>query len=212
MSNRPLPIPGPGTTFLLMDAIALLKQDHRFVEDLFKKFEKAGDEAFKVKRKLVDQMIAALSTHAAIEEQLFYPTVRLLQKLEDDVLEAIEEHGVVKWILSELEKLAPEAERFDAKVAVLMDLVRHHVQEEEQELFPKVRKAIKPADLKTLGMALEKAKKLAPKRPHPRAPDAPPGNLVVGTVAGVLDRGVEMIQAALGRSHEPSPKRNQASR
>jgi hypothetical protein len=60
--------------------------------------------------------------------------------------------------------------------------------------------------LKTLGVALQKAKKLAPKRPHPRAPDSPPGNLVAGTVSGVLDKGVELIQAALGRSHEP-PKR-----
>ena len=98
------------------DAIAVLKQDHHDVEDLFKRFEDAGDGALKQKRRLVDQMIAALSQHASIEEQIIYPFARAtIDKAEDEVLEALEEHHVVKWLLWELEDLNPSDERFDGK-------------------------------------------------------------------------------------------------
>src|SRR5687767_14561924 len=100
-----------------MDAITLLKQDHRTVEKLFKQFEKAGDGALKSKRKIVDQIIVELAKHAAIEEQIFYPAVRNEVKgVEDLTLEALEEHHVVKWTLSELEGMPADHERFDAKV------------------------------------------------------------------------------------------------
>ena len=98
------------------DAIAVLKQDHREVEQLFKRFEKAGENAHRTKGQLVASMIEALSRHAAIEEMVFYPAVRReVPKQESTVLEALEEHHVVKWLLSELEALDPAAERFDAK-------------------------------------------------------------------------------------------------
>ena len=88
-------------------------------------------------------MTVALSKHAAIEEQVFYPEVRrAVSSLGDEVLEALEEHHVVKWTLSELEGMTPEDERFQAKVTVLMENVRHHVREEERDLFPQVRKAM----------------------------------------------------------------------
>lgn len=194
-----------------MDAIALLKADHKTVEQLFRKFEQAGDGALKLKRRLVDQMVQALAIHAVIEEQVFYPAVRAkAQKLEDDVLEALEEHHVVKWTLKELETLPAEHERFDAKVAVLTESVRHHVQEEERELFPKVRKAFTPRELKDMAAALEAARKAAPTRPHPRAPDEPPGNIVAGAVSAVLDMGVDAVRmarrAAAGESATGAPK------
>ncbi len=172
-----------------MDAIALLKADHRAVEDLFVKFEKAGDRALKTKRRLVDGMIKELAIHAGIEEQVLYPAVRAgIPALEDDMLEALEEHHIVKWTLSELADLDPEAERFDAKVAVLIESVRHHVKEEERDIFPKMRKAFSRKELEDLGSALDNAKKLAPTRAHPRSPDVPPGNLIAGTAAGLVDR------------------------
>jgi len=103
------------------DAIAVLKQDHREVEQLFKRFEKAGENAHRTKGQLVASMIEALSRHAAIEEMVFYPAVRReVPKQESTVLEALEEHHVVKWLLSELEALDPAAERFDAKATVLI--------------------------------------------------------------------------------------------
>src|SRR5690349_2792933 len=98
-----------------MDAITLLKNDHKTVEALFKRFEKAGDRAHAQKRKIVDQIIEELSVHAAIEEQVFYPVARgAVPETEDIALESLEEHHVVKWVLSELEDMDPKHERFDA--------------------------------------------------------------------------------------------------
>ena len=172
-----------------MDAITLLKNDHRTVEDLFKKFEKAGDGAQKTKQKLVERMIYELAVHAAVEEMTFYPFVKgVNDKLTDDVLESLEEHHVVKWVLIELDGMSPDAERYDAKVTVLIESVRHHVEEEEQDMFPRVRKAMTREQLADLGDLIERAKTVAPTRPHPKAPDEPPGNAMAGLVAGLIDR------------------------
>ena len=189
-----------------MDAITLLKNDHKTVEGLFKKFEKAGDDAHKTKRDIVDKIIEELSIHAAIEEQVFYPAVRrAVKKAEDDVLESLEEHHIVKWVLSELDGMSPEAERFEAKVTVLIENVRHHKDEEEEELFPKVRKALGTKQLAELGAQLERAKKTAPTRPHPKAPDTPPGNLVAGATAGLVDRARKAGKDAVsGASSKPT--------
>src|SRR4029453_18596433 len=160
-----------------MDAITLLRADHQTVEQLFKRFEKAGDRAYVEKREIVDRIIEELSAHAAIEEQVFYPVAReTVPGTEDIALESLEEHHIVKWLLSELVDLDPEAERFDAKVTVLIENVRHHVEEEQDDFFPKVRDALSRSALADLGEALAEAKKSAPTHPHPRAPDAPPGN------------------------------------
>ena len=75
--------------------------------------------------------------------------------------------------------MSPEAERYDAKVTVLIESVRHHVEEEEQDMFPRVRKALSREQLSELGDLIERAKKVAPTRPHPKAPDEPPGNAIV---------------------------------
>jgi len=160
-----------------MDAIALLRNDHRVVERLFKQFEKAGPNAHKTRRQVADRIVEELSVHAAIEEQVFYPGVRSANaEIKDVVLEGLEEHHIVKWTLSELEKMDPEDERFDAKVTVLMESVRHHVEEEEGEMFPEVRKSIKASELKEMGAALLEAKKLASTHPHPAAADERPRN------------------------------------
>jgi hemerythrin superfamily protein len=172
-----------------MDAISMLKDDHKTVERLFKRFEKAGDRAHIEKRDIVDGIIETLSMHAAIEEQVFYPVVRAtVPDTEDLILESLEEHHIVKWVLSELDSRRPEDERFDAKVTVLIENVRHHVEEEERDLFPMVRNELGRNSLRDLGEAMAAAKKAAPTHPHPRSPDTPPGNLVVGATAGVADR------------------------
>ncbi len=150
----------------MSDAITMLREDHRAVEKLFKSFQKAGPNALKTKARLVHDMIRELTIHASIEEQIFYPTVREdAQDLDSDILEALEEHHVVKWLLSKLNGLDPSAERFDAKVAVLIDSVRHHVSEEEGELFPAVRQAFSRQSLVAMGDALAAAKKGAPTKP-----------------------------------------------
>ena len=172
-----------------MDAITLLKDDHKTVEALFKRFERAGDQAYVEKRAIVDKIIEELAVHAAVEEQLFYPVTRAtVPDTEDVALESLEEHHIVKWVLSELDEMSPEDERFDAKVTVLIENVRHHVEEEEEEYFPKVRDELGRNALSDLGEAMDAAKKVAPTHAHPRSPDTPPGNLVIGTAAGVVDR------------------------
>ncbi len=178
---------GPGYRSA-MDAITLLKNDHKTVEDLFRRFEQAGERAYVEKRRLVDRIIEELSRHAAVEEQLFYPATRATVPDTDDIaLESIEEHHIVKWELEELKDMDPHDERFDAKVAVLMENVRHHVEEEESEYFPKVREELGRNDLQDLGDAMEQIRKVAPTRPHPRLPQTPPFNAVAGLVAGAAD-------------------------
>ena len=167
----------------------MLKDDHKAVEQLFRRFEKAGDRAYSEKRAIVDRIVEELSKHAAVEEQLFYPVARATVPGTDDLaLESLEEHHVVKWVLSELETMDPRDERFDAKVTVLIENVRHHVEEEEQDFFPKVRDELGRGALDDLGDAMATAKSMAPTHPHPRSPDTPPGNLLAGPAAGVVDR------------------------
>jgi hemerythrin superfamily protein len=188
-----------------MNAITLLKQDHQNVDALFKRFEQLGKDASgDEKRQIVDKVIEQLSVHAAIEEQLFYPAVRECSPdITDVVLEGLEEHHVVKWTLSELEKMSPTDERFDAKVRVLIEAVRHHVEEEENDMFPKIRDAVTVERLNDLGEALEAAKEAAPTRPHPRQPDTPPLNIVLGAPIAVLDKAIktgrEVVAQALRR-------------
>jgi hemerythrin-like domain-containing protein len=171
-----------------VDAIALLKQDHREVAALFTRYERAGDGASRTKQRLVDEMIEALSRHAGIEELAFYPAVRReVSGAQADVLEAIEEHHVVKLLLHELEGLTPADERFDAKVTVMIENVRHHVKEEEQELFPEVRARLGRARLLDIGDELRAAKAQVPIRPHPYAPDEPPANALVGGAVAAID-------------------------
>ena len=178
------------------DAIALLKADHRTVEKLFRDFERSGDTAYKTRRKLVDKMISELSVHAAIEEQFLYPAARReAPGLDSDVLEAMEEHHVVKWLLSELQHTDPTDERFAPKVTVLIENVRHHVHEEEHELFPALRDAMGRAELRELGATLAEGKILAPTLPRPRAPDTPPSNLITAAVSGAIDKARDTVTA-----------------
>lgn len=149
-----------------MDGIVLLREDHKTVEKLFKEFERAGDDARDRKREIVDQVIRELTAHAWIEEQIFYPAAReAAPDTTDHVLESVEEHHAVVWMLSELQKTDPSDERFDAKMTVLMENVRHHVEEEEQDWFPEVRKAMGRNRLRELGARMEEARKKAPEDP-----------------------------------------------
>ena len=197
-----------------MDAIALLTRDHREVEQLFKQFEKLTERAQKSMKKIVMKMIRELAIHSAVEEMLFYPAVRTAglkagtragEAASDLVLESLEEHHIVKWTLSELEKMDPEDERYCAKVEVLVESVRHHIEEEEGDLFPKARKLLGEEMLDELGQRMEKAKKLVPTRPHPRSPDTPPGNMVAGLMASMMDRTKDMVRGVADKAMRRSP-------
>jgi hemerythrin superfamily protein len=132
------------------DAIALLEAQHREVEEMFKKFEALTDRAKASKKKVTDQICTALTLHAQIEEEIFYPAVREASKeTEDMVDEAVVEHASAKDLIAQLEEMDPDEDLYDAKVKVLSEQIEHHVEEEEQEMFPKVRKL--GLDLAALG-------------------------------------------------------------
>ena len=149
-----------------MDAIVLLKEDHKTVARLFREFERAKEDDHRTKKSIVDQIIEELTVHAYIEEIYFYPTAReAVPDTKDHVLESVEEHHLVVWMLAELSRMDPADERYDAKVRVLIENVRHHVDEEEKEWFPKVRKAMGRSRLVEIGERLAAAKRDAPADP-----------------------------------------------
>ncbi len=184
-----------------MNAISLLKDDHRRIEQLFKQFEKSGERAQKTRQKLAAEIIREVVVHGEIEEMVFYPAVReRIGDTEEDVLESLEEHHVAKLLMAEIERTSPQSERFAPKVKVLIESVRHHKKEEEEQLFPRVRKALKPKELEELGQQLEQARAVAPTHPHPRAPDEPPAKFVAGTVAAVMDAGRDIASGVVRRA------------
>ena len=148
------------------DAIVLLKNDHKEIRKAFRAFEKAGENAHATKGKLVDKIIELLTVHTYIENEVMYPRIReLLPDLEDDVLESYEEHHVADVLVVELSLMKPDDERFTAKTTVLIENVDHHIEEEEEEWFPKVREGLGRKVLQDLGADMLKAKKKAPRRP-----------------------------------------------
>jgi hemerythrin superfamily protein len=148
------------------DAIVLLKQDHKEIRRAFREFQQAGENATARKGKLVDKIIELLTVHTYLENEVMYPRVReLLPDLEDDVLESYEEHHVADVLVMELAGMKPDAERFDAKTTVLIESVTHHIEEEEQDWFPKVREGLGRKALQDIGAEMEAARKKAPKRP-----------------------------------------------
>jgi len=142
-----------------MEAIALLKKDHAAVKVLFEKFEVAGDDE-QTRQSLFDQIDAQLDVHATIEEQIFYPAVREVRSEEakDMVLEALEEHKVLKTLLEEIAALTPADDEFDAKMKVLRENVEHHVEEEEKEMFPEAQKQLSEKVRNELGSRMETRK------------------------------------------------------
>jgi hemerythrin superfamily protein len=180
------------------DAVAVLKADHRAVEQLFRRFERSKSAA--ERKRLADRIIRELSIHAAVEEQFVYPVLR--RRLDGDdgqVLVALEEHHATKLSLSEIEPLRPGDERFEPKVRVLIANVRRHVAEEERDLLPALRRAVSPEELRAIGETIVQAKAAAPTRPHPTAPDEPPGNLIGNVGAAVVDRSRDAIGRGIGR-------------
>jgi hemerythrin-like domain-containing protein len=149
------------------DAIVILKNDHKEIKKLFRQFEAAGDNANKKTGDIAQRILEALTVHTYIENEAMYPTVRrLLPDLEDDILESYEEHHVADVLCMELASMKPSDERFDAKVTVLIELVEHHIEEEEEEWFPKVREGLGRKKLQEIGIDLEAKRTEAPRRPE----------------------------------------------
>ena len=134
-----------------MDAIELLKTQHEEAKALFSKIEKAEDDE---KQDLFERLADALAVHATIEEKQFYPATRSA-RTEEMLQEAVEEHLSAKRLIADLLEMIPDDPQFDAKVAVLKEQVEHHIEEEEGELFPKVRQVLEADELEDLGVVME---------------------------------------------------------
>ena len=133
---------------------------------LFGQFTKAGENANATKGAVVGKLIELLTVHTYLENECMYPEVRkLLPDLEADILESYEEHHVADILCTELMLLKPGDERFDAKTTVLIESVTHHIEEEEQDWFPKVRAGLGRTKLQELGARMEKMRKKAPRSP-----------------------------------------------
>ena len=143
------------------DAIELLKADHEKVKDLFEKFEALSDRSKVNKKKIADQICLELTVHTQVEEEIFYPAIRGPLKDDDMMDEALVEHASAKDLIAQISEMDPGDELYDAKVKVLSEQIEHHVEEEEGEMFPKVRKA--KVDLAALGeqMAARKEELMA---------------------------------------------------
>lgn len=142
------------------DAVAILRADHARVDEMFKKFEKMKTNG-EAKHALVQKICVELKVHMAVEDEIFYPAVRVAIRDQDLMDEADEEHAGAKHVIEQLEGMKPGDDHYDAKVTVLSEYIKHHVKEEHTDMFPKARKS--KVDLRALGAAiLERKQELAP--------------------------------------------------
>ena len=140
------------------DFYQVLKQDHRTVADLFEKIEETSEGAGKTRTQLFSKLRDELLAHAHAEQEIFYTT--LLDRVDDrdPLLEAFEEHGVVEKLVADIEGCEPDDERWLAKVVVLKELVEHHVEEEENEIFKTARKELSKEEALELGRKMQASK------------------------------------------------------
>jgi hemerythrin-like domain-containing protein len=181
------------------DVIEVLEHDHREVEDMFGELESlrgASSEDAKARRKEVtEQVTIELVRHSVAEEVLVYPEVeRKVSK--EEVEHAREEHAEAEETLQKLEKLDADDPAFDDELATLMAEIRHHIEDEEGEMFAHMRQAMDQEELRKLGARVEAFKKVAPTRPHPNVPNTPLARTAAGPAASLFDR---MRDLATGR-------------
>ncbi|MEU6476413.1 hemerythrin domain-containing protein [Streptomyces sp. NPDC047017] len=170
------------------DVIHELTTDHREVEEIFAQIEAlpAGD---KRRKHLADQATIELVRHSVAEEMHLYPAVRRYLPDGDEIADReIQDHAEAERTMKELEGCQADDPRFDQFMSRLMREIREHLTDEEQNLFPRLRAAASPEDLEGLGEKVRGAKRTAPTRPHPSAPDTPPANKLLAPGAGLVDR------------------------
>jgi hemerythrin superfamily protein len=181
------------------DVIEVLEHDHREVEQMFAELESlrgASTDEQKTRRKdLADQVTIELVRHSVAEEVLVYPQVE--EKVSAEEAEhAREEHAEAEETLARLEKLDADDPGFDDELATLMEEIRHHIRDEEGQMFAHMRQVIDPDELRTLGARVEAFKKVAPTRPHPSVPNEALPRIAAGPAASLFDR---MRDLATGR-------------
>ena len=181
------------------DVIEVLEQDHREVEEMFGELEglrgASTEEARSRRKELAERVTIELVRHSVAEEVLVYPEVE--KKVSKEEAEhAREEHAEAEETLAKLEKLEPDDPAFDDELATLMSEIRHHIDDEEGEMFAHMRQVIDADELRRLGGRVEAFKKVAPTRPHPNVPNEPVPRMAAGPAASLFDR---MRDLATGR-------------
>jgi hemerythrin superfamily protein len=181
------------------DVIQILEQDHREVEQMFQELESlrgaSTDDAKQRRKDLAEQVTIELVRHSVAEEVLVYPEVAS-KVSKEEVEHAREEHKEAERTLARLEGLDPDDPAFDDELSTLMAEIRHHISDEEGEMFAHMRQVIDEDELRRLGTRVEAFKKVAPTRPHPNVPNTPAARLAAGPAASLLDR---MRDLATGR-------------
>lgn len=174
------------------DVIAELTVDHREVDELFDRIEHttpAGE-----RQKAAEQLTIELVRHSVAEEEHLYPAIR--EHFPDgDIIadKELADHARVEKMLKDLEGLDAAGPEFDLLIAALKTEVTAHVHDEEENLFPRLRQACSPEALDRLGDKVRRAKKFAPTRPHPGAPDTPPANRLLAAGTGLVDRARDLV-------------------
>ncbi|TDD65450.1 hemerythrin domain-containing protein [Jiangella aurantiaca] len=167
--------------------VDVIVEDHREVEELFREAETAVDPA--ELRRATDRVIAELVRHSVAEEEYLYPALREHLDDGDELADReIEEHAEAERTMKELEALDAADADFRPKLEQLIAEIRHHIGEEESDALPRLAAACPTEELTRLGEQVERAKRLAPTRPHPSAPDRPPWNKILAPGAGLVDR------------------------
>jgi hemerythrin superfamily protein len=171
------------------DVISVLIHDHREVEELFGKLEAATPDDGRTRRELTDQVIIELVRHSVAEEMYLYPATRKFVPDGDEIADReIAEHSEAEKTMKALEKTDADTQEFSGLLAELMTDVRLHIRDEEERLFPALADHASPEELIELGEKVQSAKRRAPTRPHPSAPDRPPLNKLLAPGAGMVDR------------------------
>lgn len=180
-----------------MDVISLLEKDHQTVNELFRRFHLA--EKAETHEELGREIVHELSVHAAVEEQFVYPLIRY--KAEDGAELAdhgIEEHAEVKELLASLEDTDPSTAAYRKTMEKIIDSVRHHVEDEENETFPKLRSSTDAELRRNVGRVVEQAKLLVPTHPHPLVPGTATAQLVAGPWVAVVDKMRDLLAVRSG--------------
>jgi iron-sulfur cluster repair protein YtfE (RIC family) len=184
------------------DVIEVLEHDHREVEQMFAELQSlrgASSEAEKSRRKeLADQVTIELVRHSVAEEVLVYPQVEERVSAEE-ADHARKEHAEAEETLHRLEKLDADDPAFDRELATLIEEIRHHIADEEGQMFTHMRQVIDADELRKLGGRVEAFKKVAPTRPHPNVPNEPLPRMAAGPAASLFDR---MRDLATGRGSD----------
>jgi hemerythrin-like domain-containing protein len=170
------------------DFVSVLVTDHEEMKEYFRELEAATDG--ETRREVADKLTAEVARHSVAEEMYLYPVARRVLPNGDALVEEeIAEHSEAEELLKRWEGMAGDDPEFMPVFQQIKAGLLHHIDvEEEPKLFPALQHALSPAEQQELGESITKAKKLAPTRPHPMAPDRPPLNKVMGPAAGIVDR------------------------